>query len=343
MRPLNNEQKQLLFDYAVGLTSEQESAEAKALITSNEEAAKIYSCLKATLTPLESIECEPCPDELVEGTIWRINNLATSGHLGLKQLLADEQQQTVTAKASFWRNLGELAAMAAAVLLIAGVLLPWFSYARQKSWQNRCQMQLGNIFQGLDYYVSDHDGKPPMMATAAGTPWWKVGEQGKENRSNTRGAWLLVKGKYVEPANFVCPGKTHGRATPFDYCNMQNYNDFPDRRYITYSVRIRCPNAPSTFGTEPIMADSNPIFDSLEANNSGEFKLRLTKRLFSINSDNHNSRGQNVLFGDGSVKFTGRRIGTDDDDIFTLQQMQPGFEVKGCELPSCQSDAFLAP
>jgi prepilin-type processing-associated H-X9-DG protein len=340
MRPLNNEQKQILFDYAVGLTSEQESAEAKALITSNEEAAKIYSRLKVALTPLESIECEPCPDELVEGTIWKVNSLASPGYLGLEHLLADAQKQTVTAKVSFWRNLGELAAMAAAILLIAGVLLPWLGYARQKSWQQRCQMQLGSIFQGLNNYVSEHDGKAPMVATAAGTPWWKVGYQGKENYSNTRNIWLLVKGKYVEPADFVCPGKRQCQA--FDCSNMQNYNDFPDRRYITYSVRIRCPDAPCTLGTEPIMADSNPIFDGLEAGNSDEFKLQLTERLFTINSGNHNRRGQNVLFGDGSVEFIkDRRIG--NDDIFTLQHMQLGSEVNGCELPSCQSDAFLAP
>jgi len=342
MSPLNNEHKQLLFDYAVGLTSEQGSVEAEALITSNEEAAKIHSCLKATLSPFDSLEFEPCPDELVEGTVWRVNNLVNSGHLGLEHLLADEQKQAVTAKASFWRNFGELAAVAAVILLIVGVLFPWLSYARQKSWQQRCQMQLGSIFQGLSSYVSDHDDKLPMVATSAGAPWWKVGYQGKENCSNTRNIWLLVKGKYVEPVNFVCPGKTQGRAIQFDSRNMQNCNDFPDRRYITYSIRIRCPNSPSTFGTEPIMADSNPIFDGLKADDSGEFKLRLTDRLFTINSDNHNRRGQNVLLGDGSVIFIkGRRIGT--DDIFTLQQMQPGSEVKGCELPSCETDSFLAP
>lgn len=342
MSSLNHEQKQLLFDYAVGLTSEQESAEAKVLIASNEEAAKIHSCLKATLTPLDSIKFEPCPDELVEGTIWRVNSLANSGHLGLEHLLDEEQTRAVTAKGSFWRNLGELAAVAAVILLIAGVLFPWLSYARQKSWQKRCQMQLGNIFQGLSNYVSDHDGKPPAVAMATGAPWWKVGYQGKENYSNTRNIWLLVKGKYVEPINFVCPGgKSQDQALQIGISQLPNYNDFLSKRHITYSIRIRCPNTLCTFGPEPIMADSNPIFDGLKADNSGEFKLWLTDRSFTDNSGNHNRRGQNVLFGDGSVKFTGRRIGA--DDIFTLQQMRPGFEVKGCERPACDTDTFLAP
>jgi hypothetical protein len=341
MSSLNIKQKQLLFDYAVGLTSEQENVEAKALIASNEQASKMHLSLKAALTPLDSIAFEPCPDELVEGTIQRANSLANSSHIKLEHLLADEQKQAVTTKTSFWHNFGELAAVAAAILLIAGILFPLLTYARQKSFQQRCQMQLGSIFQGLSNYVSDYDGNPPMVATSAGAPWWKVGYQGKENCSNTRCVWLLVRNKYVEPVNFVCPG-TPGRALQFDSRDMQNYNDFPDRSNITYSIRVRCPNAPCTFGTEPIMADSNPIFDGMKADSSGEFKLMLTDRLFAINSGNHNRRGQNVLFGDGSVKFIkGRSIGT--DDIFTLQQMRPGFEVKGCELPSSQSDAFLAP
>ncbi|GAH66092.1 unnamed protein product, partial [marine sediment metagenome] len=33
MTLLNNQQKQLLFDYCIGLTSEEETAEAKALIS----------------------------------------------------------------------------------------------------------------------------------------------------------------------------------------------------------------------------------------------------------------------------------------------------------------------
>ena len=72
--------------------------------------------------------------------------------------------------------------------------------------------------------------------------------------------------------------------------------------------------------------------------------MRLSDKLLTINSINHNGRGQNILFGDGNVAFIKTRsIGITDDDIFTLHGMGRGFEVKGCEVPSCETDAFLAP
>src|SRR3972149_7897405 len=108
MSSLNNQQKQLLFDYCIGLTSDEETAEIEALIASNEEAAEIHSKLKSALSPLDSIEFEPCPDELVEGTIWRVNRIASSGQRRLQQLLDKEQQQAATGR--FWWSFGKIAA-----------------------------------------------------------------------------------------------------------------------------------------------------------------------------------------------------------------------------------------
>ena len=90
MKPLNNEQKELLFDYCIGLTSPKENDEVESLISSNQEATEIYEKLRAAITPLESIEPEGCPDELVETTINRVQNLAASGDQ-LRELLAGEQ------------------------------------------------------------------------------------------------------------------------------------------------------------------------------------------------------------------------------------------------------------
>ncbi len=345
MTSLSNLQKQLLFDYSIGLTSEEGTAEAQALISSNEEAAEIYSKLKAALAPLESLESEPCPDELAEGTIYRLNNYARSSQLQLQQLLATEQTRKVTTRTQFWRNLAEMAAVAAVILFFAGVLISPLSYARQKSWEYRCSKQLKRIGQGINQYISDFGGKLPAVATAAGSPWWKVGRPGEENHSNTRHIWLLVKYGYVNnPADFVCPGRSQGRALQFDPSKVKKYNDFPARRYVSYSFQImyRESKKAYTLGPKVLMGDLNPLFERLPKDYSRSLKLRLNKDLLTLNSINHNRRGQNILFGNGSVKFIiERHIG--DDDIFTLQEMFQGCEIQGCEVPSCETDAFLAP
>jgi prepilin-type processing-associated H-X9-DG protein len=347
MSSLNNEQKQLVFDYCLCLTSEKESAEAEALISSNKEAAQIHSKLLFAIAPLDSLEMQSCPDELAEITISRLNSAADSSQFRLQQLLAEEQGRPVIHKVHFWHNLTEMAAVAAAIILVAGVLIPPLSFARQRYWQQRCQMQLSNIFQGIQQYRADNDDKLPLVTAAPGTPWNRVGYQGSEDYSNTRSLFRLVKGRYVKnPADFVCPARSQGRALQFDISQVQSFNDFPARRYVTYSPRIVCIKFQGKCMTsgEPLMADSNPIFENLPEKLFGEIKLRLNDKLLTINSTNHNGRGQNILFGDGSVKFIKTRsIGITNDDIFTLQDMGRGFEVKGCEVPSRETDAFLAP
>jgi prepilin-type processing-associated H-X9-DG protein len=343
MIELNNQQKQLLFDYCLGLTSEETTAEAEQLIASNRQAAEIYAKLKTALSPLKTLESDTCPDELAEGTIWRLNNLARSSQLRLEQLLADEQAKTVTDKVRFWKNLGEMIAAAAVIVFVAGVLIAPLNLARQKSWQQACLMQLRRIGQGINAYSSDHDGRLPTVATAMGDPWWKVGYQGKENYSNTRHIWLLVKGGYDKPADFVCPGRSRCRIAQLDPSQVQNYNDFPSRKYVTYSFRIRCNKAgeESSRGRKVLAADSNPLFESLPDDYSKPLKLEPNIDSLILNSINHNNRGQNVLFCDGSTEFVkSRQMGTSKDDIFTLQDTDT---YKGVEVPSRETDAFLAP
>jgi prepilin-type processing-associated H-X9-DG protein len=343
MIPLNNQQKQLLFDYCVGLTSETESAEAEQLISSHREAADIHAKIKAALSPLDSLEAEPCPDELAEGTIQRLNSLSRSSQFRLQQLLAVEQARG-TAKSGFWRNFGEVAAVAAVILFVALVSTPTLRRIREESSRRqRCQMQLSRIFQGIRDYSSDHDGKLPAVATATGAPWWKVGYQGQENHSNTRHVWLLVKGGYVDADEFVCPGRKEGLVIQFSPAQVSKYNDFPARENVTYSFRIMCSKSQKghTPSRRALTADLSPLFERLPKDYSKPFLLQLNKELLGINSNNHGRRGQNVMFCDGSVEFVKQRnIGVLQDDIFTLRDTQV---YRGCEVPSCETDAFLAP
>ena len=343
MTRLSNQQKQLLFDYCIGLTSGEQTAEAERLISSNDEAAGIHSKLKATFAPLDSLRLETCPDDLAESTVLRLNNLARSSQLRLEQLLEAEESRTAATKSRSWWNLGRTVAAAAAIVFVAGVLIAPLNFARQKSWRHQCQMQLARIFDGISQYSSDHDGTLPAVATSVGDPWWKVGYPGKENCSNTRHIWLLVKGKYVKPSDFICPGSRQTRAIRLGTSEVNNYNDFPGRGYVTYSFRIsgNKGDKKSLAGRKILIADLNPLFEKLPNDYSRQFLLKLNKDLLAINSINHNRRGQNVLFGDGRIRFKKtRRIGISEDDIFTLQDTDV---YQGVEVPSCESDAFLAP
>jgi len=344
MTSLGTEQKQLLFDYCIGLTSEERTAEAEALISSNQEAAEVHSKLKSAFSPLDSLKPEPCPDSLAEATIGRLNSLARSGQLQLEQLLATEQSRTVATRKHVWLKFAKVAAAAALILIAVGIWFAPLQFARAKYQQHQCRSQFSRIFDGIRQYISDHDGKMPEVARAEGAPWWKVAYPGKENQSNTRRVWLLVKGGYVKPTNFVCTGWRQGGVLRFSTLEVEKYNDFPAREYITYSFQIRCRRAGNKVICRTIMADLNPLSERLPKDYSKSLKLRIDETLLNLNSINHNRRGQNVLFGDGSAKFIKvRRIGIAQDDIYTLQNMSSGCEVKGCETPSCESDAFLAP
>ena len=348
MSPLNNQQKQLIFDYYLGLSSQEETAEAEALISSSEQADEIYSTLKAALLPLDSIKPEPCPDYLVERTVLRLNNLARSSQRGLEELLAAEQGREV-ATASRCHNFRQRAAASAVIFIAAGIWFAPLNFVRQKYWQHQCQMQLARIFHGISNYSSDHNENPPAVATTTGQPWWKVGYQGKENYSNTRHIWLLVKGGYAKPSDFVCPGTEQGRATQrairkADSSGVIAGNDFPNREHITYSLRIMCqrPEEGHSPYRKALLADLNPLFEELQRDYSNPFKeVRLNKDLLTVNSINHQRRGQNVLFSDSSVSFVKmRHVGILEDDIFTLRGTDT---YKGVEVPSCETDAFLAP
>ena len=345
MIPLNSEHKQLVFDYCLGLTSTEQTAEAEALISLVEQAALIHSKLKATLEPFKSLEPESCPDFLVERTVLRLNSLANSSQDRLQELLASEQNKKFTAKSWLLAGFGRRLATAAVLMIAASLLITTFravsGYTRHHSLRQQCQMQQSSIFQGLHNYISDHDGQSPAVATSAGAPWWKVGDQGNENHSNTRRVYLLVKEGYVKPADFVCQACEHGENLEMNPSQLSKFKDFPSRRYVTYSFQISCRQTSNgkLLCRNVIMSDWNPLFEELPDDFSKQLNLRLNKQLLTLNSINHDRRGQNVLFGDGRVEFLKTRfIGT--DDIFTLQDTDV---YQGCEAPSCGTDFFLAP
>jgi len=339
MTSLTEQQKQLIFDYCIGISSESESAQAHELIFANDEASKLLKSLKTSFSPLDTIADEVCPDELADGAIWRAQQAVRTGQVALHELLKAEQLRTSGLNTGFWRNLTARLATAAVFMIVGTVLLTGGRLIHQRYWQQQCGNQLAGMFNAVDAYRSDNNGQMPALATTPGAPWWKIGYKGPENVSNTRKMWILVKNNYAKPGDFVCPAMKEDCDFGID---PAEYNDFPNRKYVTYSFRISCPKSPvGDLRRQIIVADLNPAFEILPSPSTESLNIKIIDELLKLNSPNHKGRGQNALFCDGSVRFLkNRHSDASLDDIFTLQNKST---YEGTELPTCESDSFLAP
>jgi hypothetical protein len=355
---LSHEEKQLLFDHCMGLASEQQDDQAELLIASNPDAANFYyEQLKAQLSPLESLEREPCPDSLAEQTVRMLTERAHAhdepkssdktdvSPVASTPAAAPQNVEPPVIRANAWRSPVQIAAVAAILLFLVSVSVPALGMMRENMRRTQCKQRLGQVFLGMRHYVSDF-GRAPSVKTVSGEPWWKVGDQGSQNHSNTRNAWLLAKQSYVEPENFLCPSRKTKRQPNLKTLRSENLQDFPSRSYIDFSSRVYCEKTQNqTTGSTPLMADMNPLAERLPSDHSGPLQLFLDKDILRSNSLNHGGRGQNILLNDGSVRFSRTRSVSPDapDDIFILQSMILGTAIMGYEVPDCASDAFLAP
>ena len=353
MNTLSREEKDIILDFYFRCGSTERINAARDMVASDHRAAELYASLEDSLKSLDSIKYEPCPDNLVELTVARLRLAASSEQAHLESLLAEEQRRTevvkssaVITKRSFWHNIAEVAAVAAVFLVVVGVYFPATSSMRQIAWRNKCNTNMASVAAGIGGYASDHNGSLPAVDMNPGSPWWKVGNQGQENQSNTRHIWLLVKDGYVDLDNFICPGR--GDAQEFDLSKTTaSLNDFPHRDAMSYSFKFMSNNTARTNVSSKtvLLSDLNPIFenkftDSAVWGQSDNFtKILISKQLLEMMSSNHGGKGQNVLLGDGSSDFQKSRV-MFGDDIFTVK----GKSVySGCEVPIDNKDIFLAP
>ena len=347
---LNKEQRDLLLDYYFRCVSDEHTIEAEQLLASHGGAVEFYEKLQHSLSVLDHLHSEKCPEHLADITVDRLHkhHVASSSQDRLEELLDAEQSRVVTARPSFWRNINEIAVTAAAILIIAGIFFPVTTTMRFNARRTQCEANLAGIGQSITSYADDHDGALPAVATAAGAPWWKVGAKGTQNQSNTRHLWLLVKENYATPGQFACAGRRCKKRQPLDEAAIAKLNDFPSKKYITYSFMLinDAGQRKLIAGRAPLMADANPIFEGCTSQpdcyERNEFDpVKLSVKLQRVNSKNHRGKGQNVMFSDGSIRFMKtRKIEGSTDDIFTIKDKQT---YRGVESPASTADIFLVP
>ena len=349
---LNSKEKEKILDFYFRCGEQEHIDQGRDLIAANPEAAELYASLEDTLTQLDNIKYEPCPENLAELTIAKLKLAASASQAKLETLLADEHKkaplQAVTKESSFWRGV-RITAAAAMIIAAVGLYYTFAQGTRQRERKLMCASGLGQVGKGLLSYVKDNDRRFPAVAMSQGAPWWKIGSQSEKHESNTRNLWLLVKNDYVEAKHFVCPGRKDCKTLNCSEEELEKYNDFPSRQHISYSFRLmnnKTSRLRKSGDVIVLMADLNPVFenafdcDMLSQSKDNEFdKISLTGRMRRKMSRNHRGKGQNILLGGGSAAFRNKRY-IYDDDIYTVKDVD---DYSGCESPSSDDDAFLVP
>lgn len=364
MNRLSQEQKELILDFYFRCGEQKAIEEGRDLIASNPGAAELYSRLEETLTQLDNVKYEPCPDNLADLTIARLKLAAlamrSESDSTLNDLLKQQQHYTAPAasetarsrfqllKTHYFRPAVETLAAAAAILIVAGMLFPSFGAMRQHSRQLACSRNLGQVGASFAGFFNDHNNQQAAdMKIKEGSPWWKIGDNGPENQSNTRYVWQLVKQGYVPAEAFICKGRNGEVPAQVTAEQVKALQDFPSRNHVSYSFVLFSDRTfnPAQGGRKVLAGDLNPVFEKIPCQQSiyqklNEFeKVLLNEQLRQTMSGNHACRGQNILYTDGSVQFVKTRL-INGDDIFTVNGVDT---YTGCETPSDTQDVFLAP
>jgi len=340
MCPIDREQKELIFDYCMGVSCPSDAVRAEALIVESAPAAELHASIQASIAPLSYLPPEYCPDDLSDRTLRLLRERSSDA-------VASKGSGPTVIRLSFHPHLSNTAGVvvtAASILLIVGVVVRSSGVVRQHYGKVSCERQLSRVHQAASMYSSDYAGFLPAVARADGAAWHTIGDQEPQCCSNTKNPYLLLKLGYSDrPADFLCGGRTGHGAPPLTLADVAGGSDFPSRDHITYSFRLM-PSAPvrmEAVGARPLAADMNPHFERLIGGSGGEQLLRLDEIMLRLNSPNHGRRGQNVLFGDGHVRYSRTRfIGDSDDDIYTMTDGKMG---GGCKLPVRLDDVILAP
>lgn len=357
MNKLTQEQQQLILDFYFRCGEPEDIERGRDLIASNHEAALLYANLERSLTELDHIKYEPCPDNLVDLTIARLKlaaSCANASNSRLNDLLEqqalyklDSSEPVHKLKRNFLRPAFEILAAAASIVLAAGILFPSFGAMRYYAQKSACAYNLGQIGAGFASLASSSQEQLAQARVPAGAPWWKIGDQGPYTQSNTRYPFQLVKQGLVSGSAFVCKGSAGAQPLKNDPALLNRLYDFPSRSSISYSFILWYDKASNPFvgGRRIIAGDLNPVFRKIPFRQDiyrqrDEFEqVLLNEELKKILSENHCCRGQNILYSDGSIEYIKSRL-INGDDIFTVLGVDA---YRGREIPASDRDAFLAP
>lgn len=256
--------------------------------------------------------------------------------------------------------------------ILASIFIPYLLSVREANNRVRCADNLRQLKVALDAYGAANNNAYPMVRqspgnagyvayTGATTPTTNPFDANSAVQPNdvTASIWLLVRMKLASPSVFVCPSSD---ATPQPISiAVDQMGNFTSQAHLSYSYA-------SPFSALPdyhlngdrlrpefaVMADMNPGIGDGSDVAGPSFDASAIARSQG-NSRNHGHAGQNVLYGDGLVRFkTSHYCGWGDDNIYTALRAKPipspetpdprGNGVFSPEIgPAWYSDSYLVP
>jgi hypothetical protein len=312
-----------LIDYLMGRCDEQQARRLRRRLGTDAALRRRHDALVNTFAALRRLPDADPPDDLVERTLTRIARRRQTD-----ALVARHEKRPAPIRAIF--TLRELGALAAAAVLIAAVTIPSIIEADRVADAKRCKAQMGDLARAIQASALDHNGALPAAPFDARKAepdrlrWLPNGDDAVF--SNSAALFQLVRNYGVSPAPFVV---------------RAGMSDFPAAEYVSYSYQHSVgahrlnQNDPRLAGVAEhmaILADGTPLFDG------GRF---LPERLDARAGDNHDGRGQNVLYLDMHAEWTERPdAGVDADNIYLAGQIR---NYTGTESPTSPQDTFLLP
>ncbi len=243
-----------------------------AAISANPAASARLHAAHALFTRLDAYECEAPDESIVDATLAHIARAddATAARMRFDPAL-DQAQSTGPSRGRWHDFIG----LACAAILILSIGIPIASYMQGRNADAECGNNQRNLASGIASYVRDNEHMP----IAAGfSPDFSALTSWNDYKS-AKHLNELVDGGYCSKGCLACG------------------NDATNEGYA-YQVPSRGAHFAWSNGSRaPAIADRNPVID-------------LSRRgqvvgVLVINSPEHDGRGQNVLFTDGSVEFLG--------------------------------------
>jgi len=249
-------------------------------------------------------------------------------------------------------TLVELLVVIAIIVVLIALLLPVLSGVREQANRVRCASNLRSIGQTMKMYANDNKNQYPrtlyedgsfsdyFKAEARPDPF--VGPNLYEN-DVTAGMFLLVRSSMLKLENFLCPSSnqeldrvyssTGDEIPPTKRSNFKMTH--PGSGTLSYAFANQYPivaryrgterdfkHSPSAPSQNAIAADRNDAVDRYRTKNPDAPR----EDIKAMNSRNHKSEGQNVLFNDGSVQWCKSPfVGYARDHIFTNTGVDPGW------------------